>query len=194
MLTCLAGQSSKTRATRMRVLIFYGTTEGQTRKIAHFVADRVEAVGHMAIVVDAADAASDFEIPPVDAAIIAASVHVGHYQSAVQHVIKANCDRLAAIPTLFLSVSLAAAGDGSDLEDIGHCADRFLRATGWAPARVEHVAGAFKYTEYDFFKRWAMKYIALRHGQPTDTSRDYELTDWPGLESTVEEFLAGLGG
>lgn len=178
----------------MRVLIFYGTTEGQTRKIAHFVADRVEDAGHMAVVVDAADVASDFEIPPVDAVIVAASVHVGHYHSAVQHVIKANRDRLAALPTLFLSISLAAAGDESDLSDVARCTDRFLRATGWAPARVEHVAGAFKYTEYDFFKRWAMKYIALRHGQPTDTSRDYELTDWPGLEKTIEEFLVGIGG
>jgi hypothetical protein len=48
--------------------------------------------------------------------------------------------------------------------------------TGWSPKLIHHVAGAFRYTSYDFLKRWAMKYIAYRKGAPTDTSRDYELT------------------
>jgi menaquinone-dependent protoporphyrinogen oxidase len=176
----------------MRILVLYATTEGQTRKIAHFVAERLEAAGHMAIVVDAADTASGFEIPPVDAAIIAASVHIGRYQTAIEHIVKANLNRLVAMPTAFLSVSLAAAGDESDRKDIEDCVHRFERDTGWAPGRVEHVAGAFRFTEYDFFKRWAMKYIAARHNQPTDTSRDYELTDWAALERIVDEFIGSV--
>jgi menaquinone-dependent protoporphyrinogen oxidase len=54
---------------------------------------------------------------------------------------------------------------------------------------VEHVAGAFRYTEYDFFKRWAMKLIAREHGQPTDTSKDYELTDWSRLDAFCQRFI-----
>ncbi len=178
----------------MRLLILFATTEGQTRKIAHFVAERVEAAGHMAIVVDATEVPADFAIPPVDAAIVAGSVHVGRYQSALAHVVKKNREGLLAIPTLFLSVSLAAAGDDGDIEDVDACVARFVRESGWTPGRVQHVAGAFRYTEYDFFKRWAMKYIAFRHGQPTDTGRDYELTDWGALEKAVEDFLGYAGG
>lgn len=33
-----------------------------------------------------------------------------------------------------------------------------------------------------------MKYIAYRKGGPTDTSRDYELTDWDDLSHFVDSF------
>lgn len=39
----------------MNVLVLYGTTEGQTREIARFVADRLAARGHAASLVDAAE-------------------------------------------------------------------------------------------------------------------------------------------
>ena len=55
---------------------------------------------------------------------------------------------------------------------------------------LHHVAGAFRYTEYDFFKRWALKYIAWHKGAPTDTSRDYELTDWEDLARFVDGFVS----
>ena len=66
---------------------------------------------------------------------------------------------------------------------------RDLIPLGWAPHAVHHVAGAFRYTAYDFLKRWAMKYIAYRKGAPTDTSRDYELTDWDDLTSFADSFV-----
>jgi menaquinone-dependent protoporphyrinogen oxidase len=57
----------------------------------------------------------------------------------------------------------------------------------------EHLAaGAFRFTRYDFFKRWAMKLIAAQKGIDADTSKDLELTDWPALDAFVKEFLADL--
>jgi len=86
-------------------------------------------------------------------------------------------------------VSLAAAGeDEEDIEGLKKCVADFTHKTGWTPNSVHHVAGAFRYTTYDFLKRWAMKYIAYRKGAPTDTSRDYELTDWDDLTSFVDSF------
>jgi menaquinone-dependent protoporphyrinogen oxidase len=88
-----------------------------------------------------------------------------------------------------MSVSLAAAGDSEeDKRGLAECLERFLATTGVRPVVVEHVAGAFRYTEYDFLKRWAMKYIAWRKGQPTDTGRDYEYTDWDALARFAEAF------
>jgi menaquinone-dependent protoporphyrinogen oxidase len=96
---------------------------------------------------------------------------------------------LNAIPTAFLSVSLAAAADSEeDKRGLQECLETFLAKTGLKPAAIEHVAGAFRYTEYDFLKRWAMKYIAWRKGQPTDTGRDYEYTDWDALARFAEAF------
>jgi menaquinone-dependent protoporphyrinogen oxidase len=50
------------------------------------------------------------------------------------------------------------------------------------------IAGALKYTQYDFFKRLIMKMIAKREGQTTDTSKDYEYTDWNAVKKFTLEF------
>ena len=34
-----------------------------------------------------------------------------------------------------------------------------------------------------------MKYIAYRKGAPTDTTRDYELTDWNDVARFVDSFV-----
>ena len=51
------------------------------------------------------------------------------------------------------------------------------------------VAGALLYTHYNFFVRWLMKRIVANAGGDTDTSKDYEYTDW----SDVRAFAADFG-
>jgi menaquinone-dependent protoporphyrinogen oxidase len=178
----------------MKLLVVYGTTEGQTQKVARFVADHLAQQGHQTRLVNAIDATPEVDLGDFDAVIVAASIHAGRYQSAVGHFVR---DHLAAIDTrsnAFLSVSLAAAGDDEeDVEGLKRCVAEFTDETGWTPHSVHHVAGAFRYTTYDFLKRWAMKYIAYRKGGPTDTSRDYELTDWNDLTNFVDSFATSLG-
>ena len=66
--------------------------------------------------------------------------------------------------------------------------DRFVKETGWRPARVFPVAGALAYTRYNVLVRFVMKRIARKAGAPTDTTRDHELTDW----RDVDRFAAVL--
>jgi menaquinone-dependent protoporphyrinogen oxidase len=179
----------------MELLLVYGTTEGQTRKIAQFVADRVSQQGHHTQLVNAIDATSAVDPRDFDAVIIAASVHAGRYQSAVVHFVIEHLAAIATRSNAFLSVSLAAAGDDEDdVQGLKKCVADFAHETGWTPRSIHHVAGAFRYTAYDFLKRWAMKYIAYRKGGPTDTSRDYELTDWDDLTRFVDSFLKESAG
>lgn len=176
----------------MNILLVYGTTEGQTRKIADFVAAQLRERHHQVIAVDAAALPADLDPRAFDAVLIAASLHFGHYQSAVVHFVKAHLTTIDAKPNAFLSVSLAAASDDpDDLEGLRQCDAAFVARTQWSPGRIHHATGAFRYTEYDFFKRWALKYIAARRGAPTDTSRDHELTDWQALADFAESFAAG---
>lgn len=174
----------------MTVLIVYGTTEGQTRKIIEFMRQRLEAAGH---VVTSWEATTDVNMSPsgYDAVIVAASVHLGKYQQAVEQWVRDQAVELGRLGAALVSVSLAAAGtDEEDVKGLGQVVADFIHRTGWAPAIVEHVAGAFRYTEYDFFKRWALKYIAWRKGAPTDTSHDWELTDWEALARFVDHFTS----
>lgn len=173
----------------MKVLLLYGTTEGQTRKVAGVVADRLAQMGHQTLLVNAIDATADADPQRFDSVIIAASLHAGHYQSAVVHFVRKYLASINARPNAFLSVSLAAASDDEDdALGLDRCVIDFSQQTGWNPQHIHHVAGAFRYTSYDFLKRWAMKYIAHRKGAPTDTSKDHELTDWADLEQFVDCF------
>jgi menaquinone-dependent protoporphyrinogen oxidase len=54
---------------------------------------------------------------------------------------------------------------------------------------IHHAAGALKYTEYDFFRRWMLKRIAKKEGGPVDTSLDHEFTDWDALDAFVRTFV-----
>lgn len=178
----------------MKILLVYGTTEGQTRKISGFVAEQLAQRGHRTEVVNAIDEAAATTDPRnFDAVIVAASIHAGHYQSAIVHFVSKHLAEIDACPNAFLSVSLAAAGgDEDDVHGLERCLATFTQQTGWTPRLTHHVAGAFRYTAYDFLKRWAMKYIAYRKGGPTDVSKDHELTDWTDLTRFAAEFPGNL--
>jgi len=168
-----------------RLLIVYGTTEGQTRKIAGRVGEMAREAGHEA---HAADSATTHSDPAAfDAVIVAGSVHVGKHQRSLARFVRANLPALARVPTAFLSVSLSATG--SDLPGARRCADAFVRDTGWRPEVVWLVAGALTYSKYGPLKRWMMRRIAAKAGGATDSSRDYEYTDWVRLRLDVDEFL-----
>jgi menaquinone-dependent protoporphyrinogen oxidase len=53
---------------------------------------------------------------------------------------------------------------------------------------IKHVAGALLYTRYNLFKRWLMKRIVAQQGGDTDTSKDYDYTDWADLRAFANEF------
>lgn len=173
----------------MKIIVLYGTTEGQTRKIADFVTTRLKNRGDVVAMIDATDVPADLLLQDYDAAILAASLHVGAYQQPLAHFARKHAAALNAMPTVFLSVSLSAAGkDPEDLKSIAACADLLQKETGWTPGEVSHVAGAFRFAEYDFFKRWMMKVIAWERGMRTSGVIELELTDWDALGRIVDAF------
>ena len=73
-------------------------------------------------------------------------------------------------------------------QELGKIVDRFFAATEWRPTVIKPVAGALLYTHYNWIKRWVMKRIVRKAGGDTDTSRDYEYTDWNDLRKFAEQF------
>lgn len=176
----------------MYLLIAYATTDGQTRKIVRFAADRLASAGHAVELLDVEDA-EGLDLARFDAAILAGSLHAGGYQKALaRYVTSARAD-LALMPTLFLAVSLSAAGtDAEDWAGLRNCLAGFETETGWTPGRVEHVAGAFRFSEYDFFRAWAMRRIADQKGEAVEPGKDKEYTDWAALAAALDAWIAGL--
>lgn len=174
----------------MRIYIAYATEEGQTAKIADYIAEVVRAHGHQADTVDIGHTKDD--VPAgYDGVIVGSSIHMGkHDRHAVEYV-RHNRDRLEKVPSAFFSVSLAAHGDEAEAEGY---VEEFESEAGWHPAQVALFGGALLYTHYGFLKRHVMKKIAgdKPGNLGTDTSRDYVYTEWEGVKQFTETFLAQL--
>lgn len=165
----------------MNILIIYGTTEGQTRRVADFLSKEFQNLNHAVTLSDANGT------PPspsgFDAVIIGASMHMERYQEPVLYYIREHHTALNATTSAFYSVSLTAASDDeASWQDLRHITERFLIAGHWRPALVEYVAGALRFTKYDFFKKFIMRQIAKRAGQNTASGEDKEYTDWNALK------------
>jgi menaquinone-dependent protoporphyrinogen oxidase len=176
-----------------RILIVYGTSYGQTAKIAREMARVLTAAGHTVTLVRGDELPPALSLRTFDGVIIGASVLRGHHQRYIERFVRRHCDTLSSIPSAFFSVSGAAASqDPRQQEDARRVVDRFLTITQWHPRQTATVAGAMAYTKYSPLMRLLLKYISRRNGGPTDTSRDHEFTDWTQVERFAADFVAGL--
>jgi menaquinone-dependent protoporphyrinogen oxidase len=137
-----------------------------------------------------------------DAACLAASVHAGHHEKEMTAFIKTHRAALERLGAVFVTVSLSEAGAEDpnasqerrdrSAGDVARMTDTFIRETGWRPARILPVAGSLSYSRYNFLVRFLMKRIARHAGAPTDTSRDYEFTNWAAVDRFVDELVHGV--
>jgi menaquinone-dependent protoporphyrinogen oxidase len=172
------------------VLCLYASTHGHTARIAGRIAEALRAAG---LEVDLLDAkhAPDADPDGRPGVIVAASLHGGRHQREVVDWVKRQRDALDGRPSAFVSVSLTAAEDTAEARDATRrCIDEFLDDTGWAPGRSIAVAGALQYREYDVSTRVLIRLMMRRGGHPTDTSHDYDYTDWDAVDRLAREFAA----
>jgi menaquinone-dependent protoporphyrinogen oxidase len=121
--------------------------------------------------------------------IVAASVHTGTYQKAVRRWVRAHAAALAGRSNAFVSCCLGVLQHDPKVDaDLNAIVDRFATETGWRPSLVRMFPGALMYTKYGLVTRWWMKRIAAKAGGDTDTSRDYDYTDWKQVDAFADEF------
>jgi len=190
--SCIS-HSSVLEEAALKILVTYASSEGHTRKIGRQVADRIAHAGHAVELLNLADA-SDIDVSGFDGVILAASVHVSHYQRSLTEFAARQSKPLNDIQTLFLSVSLAAAGhDTEDWKGLDRIVNDLVEATGWTPNRVEHIAGAYLPSQYDIFRRFIMRKIIVRNDPSADPSSDHDYTDWRALDGVIDSWLSALG-
>ena len=179
-----------------RVLVLYGTLEGQTAKISEYIAEVAKDLGYNAEAVNIAELPSGFPLEEYEAVIVGASVHMKKHEDYVRDFVKNNRESLERIPSAFFSVSLTAVEKTEEARSqIGEVIEGFIEETGWHPNRLGIFAGALAYTRYGFVKRYFMKRI-VKEKRPVDidTSRDYEYTNWEDVRRFSEDFLEVLSG
>ena len=172
------------------VLIVFATKEGQSGKIARYLAAAFKACGHVVELHDAEHDRKLLDRERPSAAVVCAPIHARGYPRAIVRFVRKHKDLLDGIPSAFLSVGLAVVSKTHDgRAQTQAIVEKFVRKTGWRPQRVELVAGALPYTRYNVLIRFIMRRISASEGGDTDTSRDYEYTDWSALDRFAHEFV-----
>lgn len=185
-----------------RIAILYATREGHTAKISHRIAAAFRTHGHEAEVFEVRSIPPDFNLSRFDAAVLGASVHAGTHEHEMIEFVRARKPWLVRMPTAFLSVSLSEGTVEDELAstearakaraDVQRVLDRFFEAVEFRPTYPLPVAGALLYSHYGLVTRLLMRWISKRSGGPTDTSHDYEFTNWDALERFAGEFSREL--
>jgi menaquinone-dependent protoporphyrinogen oxidase len=165
------------------VLIVNASTHGHTGKIAARIDRVLSQAGHHCELHSVATA-TDLTITDYDLVIVGASIHAGHHQKDLVEWAKRHATTLSLVASAFFSVCLSAAEDTEESRQVTRdYLDGFEERTGWTPRRRTTFAGALQYREYDFMTRLAIRLMMHRGGHPTDTSQDYDYTDWDAVET-----------
>ncbi|WP_267640393.1 flavodoxin domain-containing protein [Haloarchaeobius amylolyticus] len=171
------------------ILVCYGTGEGQTAKVAGAIREDLAARGHAVTTVDLTEVPPALDVADFDAVLVGASIHMGTHQDHVAAFVRDNRQALAARPSGFFQVCLSSAVEDEERQlEAARYIEAFVERTDWHPDRVASFAGAIRYSEYGMLKRVMMKKIAKEATGDTDTSRDYEYTDW----HAVDDFAVGF--
>ena len=172
----------------MKCLVFYGTADGHTLKIARSIFEQIRAAGHDVLLRDASKRVSELDLGELDAFIAAAPVHQERHHDSVVEFLKVYSGVLSALPSALVSVSLSAAFEGGQADAQAYV-DRLLERTGWQPKAVYLAAGALRYEKYDYFQEQIIRHVVLKDRAPEQIEGDHDFTDWDALARFIDGFV-----
>jgi menaquinone-dependent protoporphyrinogen oxidase len=175
-----------------RILILFASVDGQAARIAERVGEILTRAGHdiERIPVDAPGLARS--LGACDAVIVGGAIRYGRHVRNLEPRVRDHVKKISARPNAFFSVSLSAGGPGARPDAARQYVATFCERTGWHPQSTAIFGGALRYTKYNLFIRFMMRLIVGIAGGDTDTTRDYEYTDWHAVERFALEFATAL--
>lgn len=161
----------------MKTVIFYHTTDGQTKRIADKLAEHID---HEVELVSLKEQAVDFveKIANADQIVVGASIRYGHFNKLVYAFVEQHFEKLNEKPTAFFGVNLTARKENRKTPETNTYTRKFLAKIKWKPTHVEVIAGALYYPRYSFFVRIMIQFIMKITKGETDVTKEYEYTDW----------------
>ena len=179
---------------RPRILIVYGTSYGQTAKIAKAIGEDLTDRGCIVDVRFGKHFTIDWPLEHYDGLIVGASVYMQRHQPYIVEFARAYEPFIEGIPTAFFSVSGTAGDESAEARrEARKLVERFIDRTGWVPDMTASFAGSIPYTKYGALTRYLMQFISRLTGASTDTTRDHEYTDWDRVAEFAEDYFEELG-
>lgn len=174
------------------IAILFASFDGQAEAIARRIGAALARDGHAVTLRSADEDGAARGIERFDALIVGGAVRYGRHARALEALVREQVFTIASRPNAFFSVSLSAGGPGAKPDNARRQVEEFCARTGWRPNQVAAFAGALRYRKYNPFIRFLMRLIVGAAGGDTDTSRDYEYTDWAAVDRFAALFSARL--
>jgi len=153
------------------------------------MADRLTIDGHRVMIWKGDELSVQPALAGFDAYLVAGSVVFGRHQRYLADFVRHNLSRLSAAPGALVSVCGALAGTWArGPHEAEKYLEKFQKEAGWRPQLTRSFGGGLPYTQYGLVTRWMMQLISRATGRPTDTSRDWDLTDWDAVDKFALEF------
>ena len=175
------------------ILILYATREGQTKKVAAQISTHLKKAGANVELINAQDKmlTEDVDLDVFDLLVFGGSMHAGGIEKELVDFINSHKEQIEQKIRSFFLVLLSAATKDSKLraqwlKDARKKMDEQIQVQF---QDAEMIAGALMYSKYPLPLKWIMKRIAKQAGQGTDTSKDYEYTDWKQVEQYSKKLI-----
>lgn len=175
------------------ILVLYASKFGQTQKISNFICDEILKLGHTATLLSIDDAFRSPIYNDYDSVIIGAPLYGGRFPNAIKKWIKTHRNDLYKRDCAFFAVCLSVLEKDKKTQiELKSRLMRFFDICQWSPQRWQIFAGALNYSKYNFFYKFLLKRILKEKGGDTDSSKDYDYTDWPAVSFFVSEFVRDI--
>lgn len=161
----------------MKTAILYLTRDGQTKKIAEYIAQALNDDTTLISLRDVPQPSAE-QLEQFDCIIIGASIRYGHFDPILEQFIQQHYALLNQKKSAFFSVNLTARKANRNTPGTNIYTRKLLSRIQWKPNLVEVIAGALFYPRYTFFDRFMIRFIMKITKGDTDTSKEYEYTDW----------------
>lgn len=176
-----------------RMLVVYASRYGQTERIARRIAQRLEAHGHEVTLSSARRPPSRLDPAGFAGVVAGAPLYGQRFPSYLRAWLRRWRPQLAGRLLGFFSVSGAAAGDDPAAHaKVAQLRQGLYERVDLHPPLSADFAGAIPYSRYDPLTRRLMRWIVGRSGGDTDTSRDFEYTDWAAVDAFADRLGARL--
>jgi len=186
-----------------KILIVYGTREGQTRKIGEYIAKELKTLGHDITLVDSEAELENgahnvtmngHNVDPrtYDATVVGGSVHMSYFPKNLIGWVGHHGPHMSQQPSAFFSVCLGINDKSNNAQKSREYEEKlvteFLKQSRWEPRFYDIFAGALQYTQYNWFMQRVMRYISGHSGGDTDMNKDYEYTNWDQVRDFAHRF------
>lgn len=164
----------------MKIAIIYFTREGQTQRIAEHL---FRTLSHdFSCDLFSATLADRIDWQQYDGAIIGASIHYGHFDRRFHQFVQKYREQLVRMSAAFYAVNLVARKAEKNKPETNPYMQKFLRTSVWQPDLCAVFAGALRYPHYGWLDKTMIRLIMKMTGGETDTTKEYEFTDWQQVD------------